>query len=111
MIKERINHGCSTLLEAIKMVETEGYSIPFAIRNNRLLNETDHTKYGQENVASIFFLRIDAPFSEPDEQSILYLIALKNGKKGWISDSYSIYADTTLNDFLHDFETRKSSEQ
>jgi len=111
MVIERLNHGCTTLLEAINVVEKEGYIIQFTLINNKLMSEIDNAEFHQKEIASISFLRINAPLSEHDEESILYLITLKNGVKGWISDSYSIYADAALSDFLQDFEKYSSDKK
>lgn len=104
MIIERPNHGFTTLLEAINVVETEGYTVPFTIIHNKLTGVSGKVEYPKEQITSISYLRIAAPLSDPDEESILYLISLKNGMRGWISDSYSMYADTALSDFLKDYE-------
>lgn len=96
MITENHIHGFDSLLHATQQVNKEGFTIEFVSNENGFFNPKSDKTYLPKNISAIEIIRLDAPFSEPDENSILYLLETVDGHKGWISDSYSIYADTNL---------------
>lgn len=96
MTSERFNHGFSTLLEAIQNIRKEGFVIEFSVNEKGFYAPETGNTYLPESISSVEIIRIDAPFSEPDEQSILYLLTTVDQEKGWISDAYGLYA----NDYL-----------
>lgn len=104
MITERLNDGYDTLLRAIKIVEAEGYKTEFFIKKDGFEDPKTKTIYKPDAIENIEYMRIQAPLSDPDEESILYLIVTKNQNKGWISDSYGVYSDSNLKNLLNKVE-------
>ena len=96
MIKERTDHGFDTLVEAIAQARTEGYSVEFVANEKGFFDPENGKTYLPESICAVEVIRLDAPYSGPDEQSILYLLQTVDGEKGWISDAYGAYADTNL---------------
>lgn len=101
MITKKYNHRFDTLLQAIQQIKKEGYTIEFVSNESGFVNPENNKTYLPKNIWTVEIIRLNGPFSDPDEDSILYLLKADNGQKGWISDSYSIYADTNLMDHIN----------
>ena len=104
MIKDKLNHRFDTLLEAIKAVEVEGYVTAFFMKMHGLEDPNTKKIYAAQDIVNVEYIRIEAPFSDPDEEIILYLIIAKDKVKGWISDSYGIYSDSKLTNLFSKIE-------
>jgi len=100
MMSERLNHGYFTLLDAINGVKREGFTIEFSVNKKGFYDPENGHTYMPESIRSTEVFRIDAPMSEPDEQSILYLLTTINGERGWISDAYGLHANELLPNHL-----------
>jgi len=100
MIKERFSHDFDTLLGAIQNIEAEGYKVEFVANEKGFFDPTSSKTYLPESICAMEVIRVDAPFSEPDAQSILYVLKMIDGQSGWVSDAYGIYADETLAEHL-----------
>ncbi len=96
MIAENNNHRFDNLLQAVKQIRKEGFTIEFVSSEHGFVNPENNKTYLPKSICMVEVIRLNAPLSEPDEESILYLLKTDDGQKGWISDSYSIYADTNL---------------
>lgn len=101
MVTENYNHGFDNLLQAINQVKKEGYSIEFVSTENGFRNPENEKTYLPKNIISVEVIRLDSPLSEPDEDSIMYLLKTDDEQQGWISDSYSISADTNLTNHIN----------
>ncbi|RMG80966.1 MAG: hypothetical protein D6714_13725 [Bacteroidetes bacterium] len=96
MITERKNHDFETLMDAINCAREEGYSIEFVANEKGFFDPKNKNTYLPESICRLEVIRVDAPMSEPDAQSILYLIETVDGQKGWISDAYGTYANPNI---------------
>ena len=85
MIKERLNHGLDSLINAIEVVETEGYTTQFVCTEKGFLAPENGQTYLPECTCEMEYFFIDTPYSEPDAQSVIYLLETVDGKKGWIT--------------------------
>jgi len=101
MITEKHNHRFDTLLQAIDHIRNEGYTIEFVSNENGFLNPENNKTYLPKSICAVEFIRLYAPHSGPDEDIILYLLETDDGLKGWISDSYSIYANAKLTEHIN----------
>jgi|GEM_PF-2829710 len=109
MITEKHNHRFDSLLQAIEEISKEGFSIEFVSNEKGLFNPNNNKSYLPEDIASIEIVRLYSPFSSPDEDSILYLLETRDSQKGWISDSYSIYADIFLTEHINSIRAHFST--
>ncbi len=101
MITVTHNRTFDNLLDAINQVKKEGFTTEFVSNETGFLNPENNETYLPKDICALEIIRMDAPLSSPDEESILYLLKTNDGKKGWISDSYSIYADTNLAEHIN----------
>lgn len=98
---ERFNHSCDTLLAVIELARSEGFTTEFATNDKGFFDPESGKTYLPESIAKVEVIRVDAPFSEPDAQSIVYFMETVDGQKGWISDAYGLYADANLAEHLN----------
>lgn len=108
MKEESRIHDFDTLLEAIKSVKAEGFSVEFVCKPHGFLDPESENIYVPESICKMEFIRIQSPLSEPDEESILYLLETLDGKKGWISDSFGYESNTQLTEHINKIKENTS---
>ena len=92
----------ATLTEAINHAMKEGFTENIKFENESLtIGKDGH--YAPEDVKISNFYRFEG-YSDPDENSILYLIETKDGKKGTLVDAYGAYSDAKLATFIRAVE-------
>lgn len=77
----------TTLSEAIQDSQKNGYDIDFNLTDDQLESKALKQKWKPEELTVIKFYRFEGD-SNPSDNSILYLIETKDGKKGMLVDSY-----------------------
>lgn len=77
----------NTLVEAISDGQRKGYDIDFNLTENQLESKALKQKWNPEELTVVKFYRFEGE-SNPSDNSILYLIETKDGKKGMLVDSY-----------------------
>jgi hypothetical protein len=92
----------STLSEALNRAVKDGYVEDFKLENETLTSGKDN-HYSPDDVKISNFYRFEG-YSDPDENSILYLIEAKDGRKGTLVDSYGAYSDAKLATFIRAVE-------
>ena len=92
----------STLSEALNHAVKDGYVENFKMENGALTAGKD-VHYSAQDVKISNFYRFEG-YSDPDENSILYLIEAKDGRKGTLVDAYGAYSDTKLAGFIRAVE-------
>ncbi|HHB79555.1 MAG TPA: phosphoribosylpyrophosphate synthetase [Saprospiraceae bacterium] len=95
MYTQKLNHGYDTLLDAINASRKKGYTEEFIV-NDRGFESSQGRTYLPEGVKHLTVYRIEGSSADPDNESILYLLEMVDGVKGWISDAYGVYADENL---------------
>lgn len=76
-----------------------GYSANFTV-NDRMLQHADSGKaYQPEQVHVVDFYRFEG-VSDPEDNSILYIIETNDGRKGTIADAFGAYADAEVGEFF-----------
>jgi hypothetical protein len=98
------NNNMSTLLDCLNHAVKKGYTENFQITNSCLSVHDDRLYYHPSDVSIKNFYRFEGQ-SDPQENSILYLIETCDGRKGTVIDAYGIYADSRLSRFMHDVES------
>ncbi len=101
MISEKHIQGFDNILQAIQEINKEGFIIEFVTHKNGFINPENNITYLPSNIIAVELIRLYAELSDTDGDSILYLLETDDGLKGWISDSYSIYADTVLAEHIN----------
>lgn len=92
----------STLSEAINHAVKDGYTEDFKYEGGGLT--TGHGgSYAPEDVKITNFYRFEG-YSDPAENSILYVIETNDGKKGTLVDAYGAYSDAKLANFIRAVE-------
>lgn len=88
----------ATLSSCINRTREKGFTIHFKIENN-LLWDGAHKYYAPEEVAIKDYYRFEGD-SDPADNSILYLVAASDGKKGILIDAYGVYEDVRISEFI-----------
>jgi hypothetical protein len=89
----------ATLNQAIDQAVRRGYSENFKLASGGLTTETDDKNYAPTDVKISDFVRFEGE-SDPNDNSILYLIETTDGKKGLLVDAYGAYADARVSKFV-----------
>ncbi|HEY9047086.1 MAG TPA: hypothetical protein VIN08_14375 [Ohtaekwangia sp.] len=77
-----------------KMVE-QGYVENFKAGNGGLQSFNSEKTYSPKEINIVNFYRFEG-ISNPDDNSILYVIETADGKKGTLTDAYGAYADPAV---------------
>lgn len=86
-----------------KMV-LNGYDDDFKITDNGLKSLRTEKIYQPDQINIINFFRFEGQ-SDPNDNTILYVIETSDGLKGTIVDAYGPYADRKLSEFLNNVES------
>lgn len=94
----------STLLSCMKKANDKGYTINFNVTEDGL-SDADHEGhfYSPSDVSIDDFYRFEGE-SDPDDNSILYLIQTADGEKGILVNAYGLYADPLVAAFIEQVE-------
>jgi hypothetical protein len=77
----------TTLSEAINDSKKNGYQVDFNVTENQFESIALNQKWDPEELTVVKFYRFEG-YSNPDDNSILYLVETNDGKKGLLVDSY-----------------------
>lgn len=88
-----------TLNEAIDHAVKRGYSENFKLEARGLTTETEDKFYPPSEVKIDNFYRFEG-YSDPNDNSILYLLETTDGRKGLLIDAYGAYADARVSKFV-----------
>lgn len=86
-----------------KMV-LDGYDDDFKISDKGLRSLKTEKVYQPEDVNVINFFRFEGQ-SDPNDNTILYVIETNDGLKGTLVDAYGPYADRKLSEFMQQVES------
>jgi len=81
-----------TLVEAINVKQSEGYTFDFNLSNSTLDCKTLDRSFEATEFNVDAFYRFEGD-SNPDDSSILYAIRTESGVKGLLVDAYGTYSD------------------
>lgn len=95
------NDKMSTLSERVNSAVQEGYVENFQVEAKGLTvaGKDEPKHYKAEDVKIKNFYRFEGA-SDPQDNSILYLIETSDGRKGTLIDAYGMYADTKVSDYI-----------
>lgn len=86
-----------------KMV-LKGYDDDFKITDNGLKSLRTDKIYQPDQINIINFFRFEGQ-SDPNDNTIMYVIETSDGLKGTIIDAYGPYADRKLSEFMNHVES------
>lgn len=94
-----------TLADLTTEAIDRGYTENFKVGTHGLTTDDDQDKtaYKPEQVSIKDFHRFEG-YSDPQDNSILYLIATDDGKKGTLIDAYGANADVKIGNFIRSVE-------
>jgi len=93
----------TTLSECIANALEHGYVENFKVLAKGLATEDEKFVYIPQDIEIPNFYRFEGA-SDPQDNSILYLIKTNDGRKGTLIDAYGTYADTLLSNFIRQVE-------
>jgi hypothetical protein len=94
-----VTQKMNTLSECLNEAVDNGYTENFRLENGRLMTEDSKASYGHEEVAIPNFYRYEG-YSDPQDNSILYLIETTDGTRGTLVDSYGVDSDASVSNFV-----------
>lgn len=91
----------STLSARTNQAVIDGYTESFKVESKGLTgpSSSDTKYYGPSEVKIDNFYRFEG-YSDPNDNAILYLIETNDGRKGTLIDSYGMYADNKLSEYI-----------
>src|SRR5687767_1866207 len=97
------NPYMKTLALCLNKVVKEGYTEDFKVTDRGMISLHENRRYSPEQVHVVNYFRFEG-FSDPADNSILYVIETDDGKKGTLIDAYGPYADEKVNKFMQQVE-------
>jgi hypothetical protein len=94
-----VTQKMKTLSECLNEAVDNGYTENFRLENGRLMTEDSKVSYGHAEVAIPNFYRYEG-YSDPQDNSILYLIETTDGTRGTLVDSYGVDSDASVSNFV-----------
>ena len=76
-----------------------GYAENFKVNARGLTTADEKVVYAPQDIRITNFYRFEGN-SNPDDNSILYLIETDDSKRGTLVDAYGAYADTAITNFI-----------
>jgi hypothetical protein len=89
-----------TLLSRLDKAVFAGYTADYRIRGPHLLALNSDVHYLANQVRVVDFFRYEG-MSDPEDNSILYMMETDDGGKGTLIDGYGMYSDDAVGTFMH----------
>ena len=90
-----------SLVECHKKMVDDGYKEEFLVEDDKLKSLNSDKLYGPTEISIVNFFRFEGE-SNPDDNSIMYVIETNDGIKGTLIDAYGIYNDPRIAQFIQD---------
>lgn len=82
-----------TLSEAIEDLKSEGYVYDFNLEEKQLRCQELDQAFSPKEFKVVGSFRFEG-MTNPDDNSVLYVIETSSGEKGTLVDAYGVYADS-----------------
>jgi len=92
-----------TLSESVNEAIEKGYTENFKVLTKGLTTADGQVAYAHQDIEITDFYRFEG-YSDPEDNSILYLIKTNDGRKGMLVDAYGAQADAKISTFIHKVE-------
>src|SRR5688500_19688246 len=99
------NPYMKTLALCLNKIVKEGYTEDFKVSERGLVTMHNKHRYSLEQVHVVNFYRFQG-FSDPADNSSLYVIETDDGKKGTLIDANGTCADENMKTFMQRVEDR-----
>ena len=93
-----------TMVECLAKMQADGYKDDYTVKENQLNSLTTGKYYKQEEVKIVDFYRFEGQ-TDPDDDSIMYVIETTDGSKGTLIDGYGPSSDTDTSQFITGVES------
>ena len=93
-----------TMTAILDTLTANGYTTQFKATNKGIQSLTTERIFSPEEVSINHFYRFEGE-SNPDDNSIVYAIETCNGEKGTLIDSYGIYNEPLITNFIKEVES------
>jgi hypothetical protein len=103
MEKNATTEDMKTLAYCLNKLKLDGFEEDFQVTEKGMCTMDGTTCYQPEEVRIVNFFRFEGA-SDPADNSILYAIETKNGKKGTLTDAFGPYADEKVDKFIKEVE-------
>ena len=100
---ETVPHMKSLALCLNRMV-LDGYDDDFKVVEGQLTSLKTEKKFSPDQVNVVNFFRFEGQ-SDPNDNTIMYVIETSDGLKGTLVDAYGVYSDGKVNDFFQQVES------
>lgn len=88
-----------TLSSCMNKLKEFGFKEEYVVKENLLRSLDSGEAYTSDHVKIINFYRFEGE-SDPSDNSILYALQTKDGKRGLLVDAYGIYSDPDIGKFI-----------
>lgn len=89
-----------TLVEALNDLQSQGYTTDFNIAFDKVQCKATGTCLNPSEFEIVAHYRFEGK-NDPDDSSVLYVIAAKDGSiKGVLVNAYGVYGDTTSDELI-----------
>ncbi len=105
-----VSTNSKSLIEDIARAETKGYVEDFIYKEDKLFGRTNKRAYSAKDCILVKHF-VQEAWSNPSDQSIIFLIECTDGTKGCLSSAYGIYAEPTLIAFCMSLKQASSTYQ
>lgn len=92
-----------TLSESVNEAVANGYTENFQVGTKGLTTGDKQVNFTPQDIVISSFYRFEG-YSDPQDNSILYLIKTNDGLKGTLVDAYGAQADAKISKFIRDVE-------
>ena len=88
-----------TMVECHKKMMEDGYKENFTVKDDMLHSLTTEKSYKAEEVKIVNFFRFEGQ-TDPDDDSIMYVIETNDSAKGLLVDGYGPSSDPDMSQFI-----------
>ena len=96
----------STVTEALQDLARRGFTDSFTVEEAGLRSIATGTLVRPEDVTIVEYHRFEGD-TNPDDMSVVYALAYKDGSRGIITDAYGTYADPVIGNFLKNVKLKE----
>jgi hypothetical protein len=96
------------LTERLDYALKQGYDQSFQVTPEGLKSLVSDQLYMPDDLLIVNFFRYEG-ISDPEDNSILYLIETRDGVKGTLVDAYGAYSDPEVENFMKDVKIEDKS--
>lgn len=97
------NPYMKTMALCLNQVVKDGYTEDFKVSDRSLVAMRDNNRYEPDQVHVVDYQRFEG-FSDPADNSILYVIETNDGRKGTLIDAYGPYSDEKVTKFFQEVQ-------